>query len=61
MIACVTYFIADPKLLRLYKRMRELVYRWIGLATELAILRIETNDRAAREARGLGTVQFRSN
>jgi hypothetical protein len=32
------------KQLRAYKRLRELVDRWIDLATELAILRIETDD-----------------
>jgi hypothetical protein len=32
------------KQLLAYKRLRELVDRWIGLATELAILRIETDD-----------------
>ena len=32
------------KQLRSYKRLRELVDRWIDLSTELAILRIEADD-----------------
>jgi len=35
--------VAVRKQLRTYKRLRELVDRWIDLATELALLRIETD------------------